>query len=160
MGRGSWWYSGEIDLGYNGALRSAATVVVDDPIFGPFGYGGDMARAKNLTQVVPKDGLRARFHIVRGNQRVHILLDRDGFAKDKPVSFDDSLSVIHFTLENRAAASHDASIRITGLPMGTYQVKAQGHSIQKLEIRDGNEQQLRIPVSASGASVSIERVNP
>ena len=27
MGRGSWWYSGEIDLGFSGALRAAATVV-------------------------------------------------------------------------------------------------------------------------------------
>jgi hypothetical protein len=160
MGRGSWWYSGEIDLGYDGALRTAATIVVDDPIFGPFAYGGDMVRAKNLVQVIPKDGLRGRFHIVRGKQRVHILLDRDGFAKDKPVSFDDGLTAIRFTLENRAAANHDVPVRIAGLPSGTYQVKAQGHSIQKLEIKGSEEQQLRIPLGASGASVSIERVSP
>ena len=112
MGRGSWWYSGEIDLGYSGALRSAATIVVDDPIFGPFAYGGEVVREKNLTEVIPRDGLRARFHIVRGKQRVHILLDRDGFAKDKAISFNDALSVVHFTLENRAEASHDVLIRI------------------------------------------------
>src|SRR5215467_9271653 len=160
MGRGSWWYSGEIDLGYSGALRAAATVVSDDPIFGPFAYGGDIAREKNTTQVVPKDGLRARFHIVRGKQRVHILLDRDGFAKDKPISFDDALTVIRFTLENRAAAKHDTVIRVAGLPAGNYKVMNQNRLAQKLIVKDDSEQRLRIPVDVSGTSVSIERGNP
>jgi hypothetical protein len=160
MGRGSWWYSGEIDLGYSGALRSAATIVVDDPIFGALAYGGDLVREKNLTRVVPKDGLRARFHILRGTQRVHMLLDRDAFAKDKPVWFDDELTVLRFNLENRAAAAHDALIRIAGLPAGTYKVTVQNRSVQKLNVRNGDEQQLRVPVAASGASVSIERMSP
>ena len=160
MGRGSWWYSGEIDLGYSGALRSAATIVVDDPIFGPFAYGGDIAREKNLTSVVPKDGLRARFHIVLGAQRVDILLDRDGFAKDKPVSFDDALAVVRFTLENRAAAGHDALVRIAGLPQGTYRATVQNRLAQKLTAKNGEEQSLRIPVGMTGTSVSIERVSP
>src|SRR5437763_15560189 len=85
MGRGSWWYSGEIDLGFSGALRSAATIVADDPIFGLIVYGGELRRTGSNTEVIPKDGLRARFHIMRDNQRIHILVDRDGFAKDKPV---------------------------------------------------------------------------
>jgi hypothetical protein len=38
--RGPWHYDGEIDLGFGGALRSAATVVTRDPIFGWFAYGG------------------------------------------------------------------------------------------------------------------------
>ena len=160
LGRGSWWYSGEIDLGYNAALRSAATIVVDDPIFGSYAYGATIVRAKNLTEVIPKDGLRARFHIVRSKQRVHILLDRDGFAKDKPVSFDDALAVIRFTLENRSRESHDVPIRIAGLPSGIYRVKAQGQSVQKLEVKNSDEQQVRVPVGALGASVVIERISP
>lgn len=160
LGRGSWWYSGEIDLGYNAALRSAATIVVDDPIFRSYAYGATIVRAKNLTEVIPKDGLRARFHIVRSKQRVHILLDRDGFAKDKPVSFDDALAVIRFTLENRSRESHDVPIRIAGLPSGIYRVKAQGQSVQQLEVRDSDEQQVRVPVGALGASVVIERISP
>jgi hypothetical protein len=158
MGRGSWWYSGEIDLGYGGALRSAATIVVDDPIFGLFAYGGDLSRQKNLTQVIPKDGLRARFHIVRGTQRVHLLLVRDGFAKDKAVSFDDELRTIQFTLENRASANHETVIRAAGLPSGTYEVKVENQPTQRLTVHNGEEQQIRIPVTASGASLAITRV--
>jgi len=158
MGRGSWWYSGEIDLGYSGALRSAATIVADDPIFGLMAYGGDLRRTGSTTEVIPRDGLRARFHLLRGPQRVHILLDRDGFAKDQPIFFDDSLGSVKFTLENRAAAAHETVVRIVGLPAGTYQVKAQGRSFGKLAVKNSDEQQLRIPVRGSGASVSIERV--
>ena len=161
MGRGSWWYSGEIDLGYSGALRSAATVVVDDPIFGLFAYGGDVSREKNFTHVIPKDGLRARFHIVRGAQRVHLLLDRDGFAKDKRVSFDDALTTIRFTLENRAATRHDAIVRVAGLPAGEYKATVQNHPTQKLAVSGEGEHQIRIriPVDTSGASVAIIRVS-
>jgi len=37
---------GEIDLGFSGALRTAATVVSDDPIFGLFAYGGDLKKRR------------------------------------------------------------------------------------------------------------------
>src|SRR5439155_9927187 len=100
MGRGSWWYSDEIDLGYSGALRAAATIVSDDPIFGLFAYGGELQRKKDLVLVILKDGLWARFHVVRGQQRIHLLLDRAGFAKDKAISFDDRGDSISFELEN------------------------------------------------------------
>ncbi len=159
MGRGSWWYSGEIDLGYSGALRSAATIIVDDPIFGLFAYGGDLTRGKNLIQVVPKDGLRARFHIMRGAQRAHLLLDRDGFAKDKSISFDDTLATVRFTLENRAGTKHETLLRVAGLAPGTYEVKSNGHSAQRFTVHNGEEQQIRFPVAASGASVAITRIS-
>ena len=159
-GRGSWWYSGEIDLGYGGALRSAATVFVNDPIFGAFAYGGEVVRGKNLTEVIPKDGLRARFHIVRGQQRVHILLDRDGFAKDQPVSFDDSLSVLKFTLENRAAAAHETEVRVTGLPPGNYTViSGKGGDAERQKVSAGEREatSFRVLLPAAGASVEIKR---
>jgi hypothetical protein len=159
MGRGSWWYSGEIDLGYSGALRSAATIVVDDPVFGLFAYGGDISREKNLVQVIPKDGLRSRFHIVRGGQRVHLLLDRDGFAEDKPVSFDEGLKTIQFAIENRAAAKHETVLRVSGLPAGTYEAKAGNRDAQRFTVHGDEEQEVRVSVEASGASVTIERVS-
>jgi len=158
MGRGPWWYDGEIDLGFSGALRAAATIVVDDPIFGPYAYGGSLVRKKNVTEVVPRDGLRARFHIVRGSQRVAILLGRDGFAKDRPVIFNDSLSQISFTLENRTGDAHTSSITISGLPAGTYSVSSGKREAQQLRIGgDDNAAEIQVPVGASGASVKITR---
>jgi hypothetical protein len=45
--RGAWYYACETDLGYCAALRSAITVLADDPIFGRFccGWEPTMSRA-------------------------------------------------------------------------------------------------------------------
>jgi hypothetical protein len=60
--RGIWYYSGEIDLGFCGALRCARTVIADDPLFGRFCFGGDWREEGNALAVTPKDGVRRRFH--------------------------------------------------------------------------------------------------
>lgn len=158
MGRGSWWYSGEIDLGFSGALRSAATVVAEDPIFGLIAYGGDLAAGKEQIRVVPKDGLRVRFHILRGGQRLHILLGRDGFAKGQAVSFDATLTAIQFSVENRAASAHETMIQVAGLPAGRYTVMAKGRQISAVTVKNGEEQRIPVWVAASGVSVVIRRV--
>ena len=160
MGRGSWWYSGEIDLGFNGALRSAATIVAEDPIFGLLAYGGELHRENQNISVIPRDGLRTRFHIVRGNERVHLLLDRDGFAKDRPIYLDDTLAEFRFTVENRAEVRHEMLLGVAGLPHGTYRVTAQNRTVRQVIVSDDKEQKISIPVEAPTISVVISRVSP
>ncbi|MDE8491764.1 DUF5695 domain-containing protein, partial [Klebsiella pneumoniae] len=60
--RGAWYYACEIDLGFCGALRSAATIVADDPIFGRIVFGGTLREGDHTIAVVPRDGVRRRFH--------------------------------------------------------------------------------------------------
>jgi len=158
MGRGPWWYSGEIDLGFSGALRTAATVVVDDPIFGLFAYGGELQRKKREIEVIPEDGLRTRFHILRGSERLHLLLDRDGFAKQQPITFDDALGRIAFTLENRAAHNHETDIQIAGLPVGTYQVTVSDKVLTTLTSHDGAKAHIRVPIDSSLTRMTITHV--
>jgi hypothetical protein len=158
MGRGPWWYSGEIDLSFTGAARSAATIVVDDPIFGLYAYGGKLERIKSLIDVVPRDGLRARFHIFLGANRLHILLARDGFKKDSPVVFNRSLSRMTFTLENRAAVSHQTTIRIAGLPRGIYQVNLGGHPFERFTSDGGQGNEIVFPMTGATLQVVLTRV--
>src|SRR5258708_18590566 len=157
MGRGPWWCSGEIGLGFVGGLRSAASVVVDDPIFGLFAYGGELQQKNALTYVIPKDGPRARFHLVRGSQRLHLLLERDGFAAGQPIAFDDALNRLTFSLENRDGRPHETTFRIAGLPSGTYQVAIQGRPLQSLASHDGEDQRVRVDLDSNGASITITR---
>jgi hypothetical protein len=150
MVHGAWWYDGEIDLGFSGALRAAATVVSDDPLFGLIAYGGDLKRSGSSTQVVPKDGLRTRFYIVRGASRVQLTLDRDGFAKDQPVTFDDGLKQISFQLENRGGGAHDAVLHLTGA--SGYSATVNGKTAP------ANGGDISVPVSATGATqVTLSR---
>jgi hypothetical protein len=126
--RGPWQYSGEIDLGFGAALRMAATIVADDPLLGLVAYGGQLKKTGKQTEVIPQDGLRRRFHVIRAGQRFHLLLDRDRFVPDQPIRFDDALGEISFVLENRAP-EHKTEMSVSG----SYEVSMDGTGIGKVE---------------------------
>lgn len=158
MGRGSWWYSGEIDLGFSAGLRMAATVVTEDPIFGLFAYGGVLTHTPKLIEVIPRDGLRTRFYIVRGKQRVQMELDRDGFASEQAVTFDESLSRITFQVENRSGDAHETSLQLRGFPDGSYDVSMNGKSIVSFVSKTGEKQSVKLAIGSVGAGhVTITR---
>lgn len=126
MRRGAWYYSAEEDVGYCAAIRTHATIVAHDPIFGEIAYGGVLTRSRGVDSVIPRDGLRVRFHVVRGDQRLHLELDHDGFAKEQPIAIADDLSRIEFTVENRTGGAHTTGLSIEGLPAGGYDVVVSG----------------------------------
>jgi hypothetical protein len=70
--------------------------------------------------VVPRDGVRQRFHAVLGGQRLHLALDRDGFAHEQPLQLSRTLDRLAFTLESRTPEKHEAVLTIEGLPPGRY----------------------------------------
>ena len=88
-GRGSWPYDGEIELGYGAALRTAATIVAADPLFGWIAYGGRLEMTDAKFRVWPQDGLRQRIHVISRDARMHMLLERDGFTADQPITVSD-----------------------------------------------------------------------
>ena len=124
--RGPWHYDGEIDLGFGGALRMAATVLTRDPIFGWLAYGGTLEAKKNTLAIVPRDGLRQRFDAILGDpkrpgapiQRLKMELDRDGFAAEQKIVTDPLLNKIVFTLENRTGDEHTAGLWLS-IPAGS-----------------------------------------
>jgi len=154
MGRGPWWYSGEIELGFSGALRDAATVVVDDPIFGRYAYGGTIAQHGGLTEVVPHDGLRERLHILTGGLHVHLLLDRDAFAAGANLLRRRTCH-LRFTLENHATFAHSISLSFTGFPAGSYRLIVDGARQPAQAPVDGA---LTLQVPSSGEQVAVELI--
>ena len=157
VARGAWYYSAEEDVGYCAAIRTHATIVSDDPVFGEFAYGGVLKRQGQMVSVIPRDGLRARFHVVRGAQRLHVELDHDGFAKERPIVFADDLSRVAFTLENRAGGIHTAGLVVGGLPDAEYTVIVDGNRVVALR---GGPQATTVGIPLSGAaltSVLVER---
>ena len=152
MGRGAWYYSAEEDVGYCGALRAHATIVTRDPAFGEFAYGGLLTRQGNAVRVLPRDGLRVRLHVIRGEQRLHMTLDHDGFAADRPVVVADDLSRIEFALENRAGGAHRTELTLAGLPEGDYRVTVDGAPVAA--IAGGRpHRRIALPVGVSGIAV-------
>jgi hypothetical protein len=154
MGRGPWWYDGEIDLGFLGALRTTATVVVDDPDFRGLCVRG---RTATRREGDGSDSARRVASAVSCVARLHILLGRDGFAEGQAVSFTDGLGEIKFTLENRGGGTHETSMQVGGLPSGTYEVSVGNRTVRKFSSSGAAEESVAVPVNAATVALKIAR---
>jgi hypothetical protein len=114
-------------------------------------YGGEVSKNGKTFLVVPRDGLRKRFHAVFGKDSLHLILDRDGFAAEKPVKISRSLDEISFVLENRTGDSHKTTLTVTATPAGTFEV------IQDGKLSSFPSRQRRGPRSSLGRCEGVER---
>ncbi|MFO7732828.1 MAG: DUF5695 domain-containing protein [Candidatus Aminicenantes bacterium] len=164
--RGPWRYDGEIDLGYGGALRMAATIVTRDPVFGWFAYGGTLEERGEELAVEPRDGLRRRFHALVPNPglapedpllRLKIEFERDGLAAGKAVVMDKALTRIAFAVENRTSDQHKTGLRLS-LPAGSsYELSLEGRAVPLAPTGDW-DYPLRAELEITGPSAKVELV--
>ncbi len=164
--RGPWWYDGEIDLGYGGALRMASTVVTCDPIFGWFAYGGALTEQGESLSINPRDGLRRRLHVIIPDmylpfpediRRLKVELERDGFAADGMVTMDKALQKIAFAVENRTATAHKTGVRLSMPLHSRYELMQDGKPVPLVQTGDW-DYPWRAELAISGASSKIELV--
>jgi len=153
--RGPWYYSSEVDLGFSGALRTAATILADDPIFGRFCFGGDWRATPAGIDVIPKDGLRRRFHALLNDQRVHMILDRDRYAASSPIELKEDFSQVRFRLESDNPRNHSTTLRVSGLPSGSYVLQIGQKTISNFTMGDNVESRVEVPVDAGSRKGTI-----
>jgi hypothetical protein len=135
--RGPWHYDGEIDLGFGGALRMAATVLTRDPIFDWIAYGGTLTTEKDKLAIVPRDGLRQRFDAILADnknpkappQRFKIELDRDGFTAGQKIITDKALNKVTFTVENRTGDEHSTGLWLSLPAASSWSVLQDGNKV-------------------------------
>lgn len=155
QGRGSWYYGCEIDLGYTGYLRAAATVLTNDPVFGLTAFGGLLEQKEDHVEVIPKDGLRRRFHMLGDAQRFHLEIRYDRFADDTPITLNRDLSRLQFTLENADETIHTAKMQLSGLPTGSYHVLFDGDELSKINSDGSNKIAVELSVASSFHNIEI-----
>jgi hypothetical protein len=150
--RGPWYYSSEVDLGYSGALRTAATILADDPIFGRFCFGGDWRKTLAGLEVTPKDGVRRRFHARLGDKKLSLLFDLDRFVATHPIVVKEDLSEIRFRLESDNPAKHTTTMRLSGLAVGNYELRNGNKVVGQIVIKDGEETLTEVTVDSDTRS--------
>jgi Family of unknown function (DUF5695) len=159
MHRGPWYYSAEENLGFCGAVRMAATILADDPIFGRFCYGGDWTNAADGIEVVPLDGVRQRFHAMLNNGNLHLVLDNDHFAAGQPIVLQPDLSQVNFQIESDDTAAHSVTLHFTPSTAATYTVSGTAGVITTTNLVAGQEALVSLPmaVGTSPQSFAISR---
>lgn len=159
--RGSWYYSCEEDLGFCGALRMAATVVTQDPIFGMTCLGGDLHVSDAFIEAIPKDGLRRRFHAILDDGKIELHSGTRRFAKDAPIRLGLARDEIQFDLEAADSPKVKHNLHIGGLAMGHYVVQSQGATYAEFVVRDDSLNTITIPHSENAdtsTSITIKQV--
>jgi hypothetical protein len=161
LNRGIWYYNGEIDLGLCGALRCGRAIVVDDPIFGLFGYGCQVSLTDGDYAVVLKDGLRE--WLIMYNIGIELKLNRDSFKggySGCAVVISSNKDSISFTLDNERPVAHTTTLTVKGLIAGTYSVKI--NSVQQYTVSISgpeDEKQLNLSIgTASTYNISVSKI--
>jgi hypothetical protein len=161
MHRGAWYYSAEENLGFCGAIRSGATILADDPIFGRFCYGGSWTNASNGIEITPLDGVRRRFHAMFNNRNLHLVLHNDRFAAGQPIVLLPDLSQVNFEVESENPAAHSVTLDFTASMAGTYSFTDAQGTVSALRLSSGQEATIELPMVAgvSPQSFGIEVAN-
>lgn len=154
--RGPWYYSSETDLGYCGALRTAATIVADDPIFGRFCFGGEMRTENADLHIIPRDGLRRRLRLRTGGQNVDLELTGARFVKEEPIRWSTDKQEFLFMLETEGTANGEVQLLLKGLPARGYKITS-GQVRKQRSQEDHTPIRLRIPAGSSKVKVEITR---
>ncbi len=153
--RGPWYYSSETDLGYCGALRTAATIVADDPVFGRFCFGGEMKIEGTTLHIVPRDGVRRRLHLRTAEQQIDLELTGARFAKEEAIQWSTDRQRFRFMLEAETASNGEARLLVSGLPERSYKVIC-GQTTS--EFRPSGKSSLRLQVPAGSSKVEVELI--
>jgi hypothetical protein len=141
--RGSWYYACESDLGFSGALRAARCIVTDDPIFGRICLGGELQPAGDGMRIMPRDGVRRRFHALLAEAELHIELDEARFAAGQPIKLADDASRVEFAVESDAPQEHAVQIQIRGTK-GSYRIIDDANNSQSVDLVDGKLAQVEM----------------
>ncbi|RYX82675.1 hypothetical protein EON83_18425 [bacterium] len=145
--RGAWYYASETDLGYCGALRTAATLISDDSIFGRFCFGGTWKQTAHSIEVTPRDGVRKRFYAKLKTGTLQVASENESFSTQHPIAVNEALSSLSFYLESSQPARHQSPLLLKGLAPGRYQLSSGGEKLASFTASVAQEVRLVLPVS-------------
>ena len=148
MHRGPWYYSAEENLGFCGAIRSGATILADDPIFGRFCYGGSWTNPADGIEIIPLDGVRQRFHAMLSSANLHLTLVNDRFAAAQPIVLQPDLSQVTFQLESGNPAAHSVGLQLSASTAGAYTITDIHGVVTTFTLTDGQTSTVNLPMDA------------
>jgi hypothetical protein len=152
--RGPWRYCGEGDLGMCAITRTAATWLVNDPLFGWIVYGGNVSEEAKQFAVYPDDGARIRFRIVAADIRLGLEIDRDNWSATSPLTVQKDLKGLKFQLENTGGNTHTTRLKVEMKGAKSPRLTLNGRPVAAT--RDRYENYLfELPVEAAANTIAL-----
>jgi hypothetical protein len=130
-------------------VRSAATILADDPIFGRFCFGGTMQTNGSAMEIVPLDGIRRRFHALLTNGTLHVILDADRFASNQPIVLNSDLSGITLQIESDNPGGHVVPLHLSASVAESYSIVANAVVVASGTLAAGQDTIIELPVQAN-----------
>lgn len=152
----SWWaWSGEADLGFWGALRTASVNVVQDPVVGLYAYGGEVQFKRDRFLIKPSDGVQRRLTLFNVNN----LTVRVAKARFTQAIVAEDGSTVELDLQNVIGGTHQPTITLINAPAGQYELLISGAVVRKaIPITRGSELKLDLPeLSSESNNIVIQR---
>jgi hypothetical protein len=156
--RGLWPYDGEIDNGFSGALRSAATIVAKDPVFGLVAYGGCVQKRGSVLEVELHDGLEQRLELTQLPRPISVQIDGGGFLGKQQIEQTGQKIRLRLQVESRDNKRDEAILELSGLPPGSLLIVAQDGKQSTLKVgNDGHcSQTIRFTKMNQPAEITLQ----
>lgn len=147
--------AGEADLGLFGALKILSADVVNDPIFGLYGYGCDVIQNGSNYVITPKDGIFKRLNMV--NLKMSLILDQDEYGS---AIFSNAKNYVEFTLKNQKTTAHTIKVTLKGLAAGSYDILLDNVKLGSFATTAGEASVINISVGTfSNYNIKIQQGN-
>jgi hypothetical protein len=120
-------------------------------VFGRFCFGGDWRKTAAGLEIVPKDGVRRRFHALLGDdeqRKLHLVLQMDRFATAEPIVLKEDLSEVRFRVESDNPMRHVTRLLLSGLPSGKYAVLGSNNFNRDVWIQAAQQNVVELPIAA------------
>ncbi len=153
--RGPWNYDGEADLGLGAVTNMAATIIVEDPLFGWIAYGGKLNNQEGKLTVVPQDGIGIRFGLLTDSSRIIAEINRDRFSRTVPIITDKLGSSIIFYVENVTGKVHETELRITGTEGSVYNIKINGEDAGNVQLIGATQVVTNFSMPENGCKIEL-----
>lgn len=155
--RGAWNYDGEADLGLGAVTRMASTIIVNDPLFGWFAYGGNLKINNDILEVIPADGVGVRFGFVTANSRILVELNRDRISSKVPVITEKAGKSFQFFVDNVTGAKHNSQLKLTGTEGTTYNININNRIVKTVKLTGALELAVDFVIPADGCRIILYR---
>lgn len=105
--KGAWHMSGESGLGFFAGLKAAASVIINHPVLGIYGFGCNITINDDIWTISPKDGLRMRIHDTINDWSIEI--DRNAINM---VEIDYSSKILKVYIDNLTGEISKTNVKL------------------------------------------------